>query len=322
MKRTLSLAALFVLTAALSGCGVRVSDVPRTVAKVNGDPIDAAVYLDQVHRRFGEDVLRNLIEQRIIIQWAQDEKVPPTRRQIQEQIERLKRDGNYEDQVRIMGEDNLWSEIEAVQARINLALKFTKITEQELKDAYEAMKPRFVHGKRRQVLVVLNTDAAKLERALKELKDGRDFREVAAKYADRRFSMGEPIRVWVDLDEPGAMPPAIVKAAKETKVGEVSDVLSFGGQTGSAQYAILKVVREQAKMNKPFRDVKDEIKSYVALQKSQTDPAFLRKFNKRLRDAKIEINIKQFRNLVYAIKNPVEPPSMISPGGRGQGTGQ
>jgi foldase protein PrsA len=316
-----TLVCVILLIVSLSGCSNKVPGVPNTVVKVNDEAIPASVYLDQVSRRFGEDVLRNLIEQRIIVQWAFDEKVPPTRKQIQEQIERLKRDGNYEDQLRLMGEDNLWSEIEAVQARINLALKFTKITEDQLKEAYEAMKQRFVHGKRKQVLIILNRDSAKLEDALKELKDGADFREIAAKYGDRRFSMGEPIRIWVDVDEPGAMPPAIVSAAKETKVGQVSEVISFGAQTNSPQYAILKVVREQPKANKSFKDAKEEIKSYVALQNSQSDPAFLRKFNKRLRDAKIEVHIEQFRNLVYTVKNPVEPPPMISPGA-GQGSAQ
>ncbi|MGQ9580845.1 MAG: hypothetical protein ACUVT8_07865 [Armatimonadota bacterium] len=185
---------LLVLIFLLSGCGHKVPGIGRTVAEVNGEPISAVVYLDQLNRRFGEEVLRNLIEQKVIVQWAADEKVPPTRKQIMEQIERLKRDGNYDDQVRLMGEENLWSEIEAVQARINLALKFTKVTEDQIKDAYEAMKQRFVHGRRRQVLVVLNTDSSKLADALKEIREGKDFREVADKYADRRFAMGEPIK--------------------------------------------------------------------------------------------------------------------------------
>lgn len=303
---------LLVLAFLLSGCGHKVPGIGRTVAEVNGEPIPAVVYLDQLNRRFGEEVLRNLIEQKVIVQWAVDEKVPPTRKQIMEQIERLKRDGNYDDQVRLMGEENLWSEIEAVQARINLALKFTKVTEDQIKDAYEAMKQRFVHGRRKQVLVVLNTDSSKLEDALKEIKEGKDFREVAAKYADRRFAMGEPIRVWVDLDQPGDMPRAIVEAAKETKVGDVSEVLSFGNQPGSNQYAILKVVQEQAKMNKPLKEVREEVKGYVALQNSQTDPSFIRKLGKRLRDAEIKLNVEQFKNMVYSFKNPPELPPMIS----------
>ncbi|MGQ9456565.1 MAG: peptidyl-prolyl cis-trans isomerase [Armatimonadota bacterium] len=303
---------LLVLIFLLSGCGHKVPGIGRTVAEVNGEPISAVVYLDQLNRRFGEEVLRNLIEQKVIVQWAADEKVPPTRKQIMEQIERLKRDGNYDDQVRLMGEENLWSEIEAVQARINLALKFTKVTEDQIKDAYEAMKQRFVHGRRRQVLVVLNTDSSKLADALKEIREGKDFREVADKYADRRFAMGEPIRIWVDLDQPGDMPRAIVEAAGETKVGDVSEVLSFGNQPGSNQYAILKVVREQAKINKPLKEVREEVKSYVALQNSQADPAFIRKLSKRLRDADIKLNVEQFKSLVYSFKNTPELPPMIS----------
>ncbi|MGQ9580844.1 MAG: hypothetical protein ACUVT8_07860 [Armatimonadota bacterium] len=95
-------------------------------------------------------------------------------------------------------------------------------------------------------------------------------------------------------------------------MGDVSEVLSFGNQPGSNQYAILKVVREQAKINKPLKEVREEVKSYVALQNSQADPAFIRKLSKRLRDADIKLNVEQFKSLVYSFKNTPELPPMIS----------
>jgi|GEM_PF-5987622 len=59
-----TLVCVILLIVSLSGCSNKVPGVPNTVVKVNDEAIPASVYLDQVSRRFGEDVLRNLIEQR------------------------------------------------------------------------------------------------------------------------------------------------------------------------------------------------------------------------------------------------------------------
>jgi len=312
-RAALVVAGIAVVAMAISGCGTKVPGVPGTVARVNGKGISASTYLDQVSRRVGQDVLRNLIEQQIIVQWADEEKTPATKEQVQKQIDILKRDGAYDDQVKMMGEDNLKSEIEAAQARINLARKFTKIAPQQLQQVYDSMKQRYIHGKRKQILAIINPDSIKLEEALKKIKEGKDFDEVAAEYTDRRFSMRGPIKVWVDLDQPAGMPAAIVKAAKDTKMGEVSDVVSFGQPNGPTQSAILKVAQEQPKENKALKDVKPEVESMAALQNSQMDPVFARKLNSQLKAAKVEVDIKEFKDLVYSFKNPPEPSPMMMP---------
>ncbi|MGB9618990.1 MAG: peptidyl-prolyl cis-trans isomerase [Armatimonadota bacterium] len=308
MKRAaFAIGMLAALVVTLTGCGTKVPGIPDTVAKVNGEPITASAYLDQLNRRMGQEVLRNMIEQQVIMQWAREEKLAPTPEQIRKQIETLKKEGTYEDQVKFMGEDNLRHEIEAAQARMNLAKKFIKITPAQLKEAYQSMKQQYVHGPRKQVAVIINSDSGKLDEALKKIKAGTDFDKAAAKYGDRRFMLRGPIKVWVDFENPGGMPVPIVKAAKSTKVGSVSDVVSFGQQGASSHYAILKVVREQPKVNRSLNEVKSELEGVVALQNSQMDPAFIRKLNARLKKAKIEVNIKEFSDIVDAFKNPPEP---------------
>ena len=318
MRRAASaISASVALALTLMGCGTKVPGVPGTVATVNGKAISASTYLDQLNRRMGEEVLRNLIEQQVVLQWAAEEKVAPTAEQVRKQIELLKQDGSYDDQVKLMGEDNLKFEIEAAQARINLAKKFGKISSRQLEQAYESMKRRFVHGPRKQVAVAINSDSSKLEEALKKIKAGMDFDSAAAEYGDRRFMMRGPIKIWVDFENPSGLPQPIVKAAKDTKVGQVSDVVSFGEPGVSSQNAILKVIREQPKLNKSLKDAKSDVESMVALQMSQMDPAFIRKLNAQLKDAKIEVNIKQFADLARSFKNPPEPSSVMPPAGAG-----
>lgn len=51
----------------------------------------------------------------------------------------------------------------------------------------------------------------------------------------------------------------------------------------------------------------------MLFQKSQTDPEFVKKLNAKLKAAKVDIKIDQFKNLVYTFKNPPEPPPMMAP---------
>lgn len=305
--------AVVITAVVMSGCGTKVSGVPKTVATVNGQAISASEYLDQVNRRFGQDLLRSMIEQRIILQWAKEENVEPTEEQIQKQIAILKRDGSYDDQVKILGEEGLKSEIKAMQARMNLAKKFIGVTDADLKQTYESMKQRYVHPARKQVALIINPSKSKIEGAAKKIKAGGDFDAIAAEYSSQQFAAFRgPIKIWVEENQAG-MPPELAKAAKETKLGEISEPIPLAPPGSPTQYALLKVIQDQPKANKSFNQVKDEIEEMVLFQKSQTDPEFVKKLNAKLKAAKVDIKIDQFKNLVYSFKNPPEPPPMMMP---------
>jgi len=316
MKKAALLAvgvAVVITAVVMSGCGTKVSGVPETVATVNGQAISASEYLDQVNRRFGQDLLRSMIEQRIILQWAKEENVEPTEEQIQKQIAILKRDGSYDDQVKILGEEGLKSEIKAMQARMNLAKKFIGVTDADLKQTYESMKQRYVHPARKQVALIINPSKSKIEGAAKKIKAGGDFDAIAAEYSSQQFAAFRgPIKIWVEENQAG-MPPELAKAAKETKLGEISEPIPLAPPGSPTQYALLKVIQDQPKANKSFNQVKDEIEEMVLFQKSQTDPEFVKKLNAKLKAAKVDIKIDQFKNLVYTFKNPPEPPPMMMP---------
>lgn len=255
-----------VITAAvvMSGCGTKVSGVPETVATVNGQTIPASEYLDQVNRRFGQDLLRSMIEQRIILQWAKEENVEPTEEQIQKQIEILKRDGSYDDQVKILGEEGLRSEIKAMQARMNLAKKYIEVSDADLKQTYESMKQRYVHPARKQVALIINPSKSKIEGAAKKIKAGGDFDAIAAEYSSQQFAAFRgPIKIWVEENQAG-MPPELANAAKETKLGEISEPIPLSPPGSPTQYALLKVIQDQPKANKSFNQVKTRSKKWCS----------------------------------------------------------
>jgi hypothetical protein len=299
---------LLVVVIAVAGCGTKVPGVPDPVAKVNGKAIPASTYLEQASRRFGQDLLRNMIEQSIVLQWAEEEKVPPTDEQINRQIDALKRDGAYDEQVKVLGEAGLKQEIAAMQARVNLARKDIEISKSDLQQTYDTMKQRYVHPPRKQVALIISSKQSDMKEAAKKAKSGEDFDKVAAEYSGQQYaSFRGPMKFWLEENQPG-MPPELAKATKETKLGEIGGPVKLAAPSGPTQYVVLKVIQEQPRMNKALKDVKAEVEDAALFQKSQSDPGFIEKLNERMKNAKIEVGISEFKNLAFAFKNPPEPP--------------
>ena len=290
----------------LGGCGrgISVPGVPSTVATVNGDNISASSYLDQLNRMAGKQVLRQMMEQAVVLQWAKDEKVAPTEDQIKKQADRLKSDGSYDQQVKILGKEGMKSQLEVQQAVINLCRKFYTFSDADLKAIYDqpSIRARFVHGPRKRVAIIVNSDRGKLEEAAKQAKSGKDFDDVGNEYSTSPNGMAGAIPLgWIDPDHPNLptvpapLVSALANATKETKVGDVSKVLMLSKPGQPSLFGLLKVLEEEPKENKNFQQAKDELTDMAALQKAQSDTDFQRRLNDQKKDAKIEVNIPEFR---------------------------
>lgn len=322
MKRAAYLAiGLAVAAAIVIGfvrCG-RSAGVPNPVATVNGVAIPSADFIKLTTLQAGRQVLQNQIEEEIILKWADDEKVAPTDEQVNRQIETLKRDGIFDDQVRLLGEDTARKEVKGTLARANLYKKFNKISDADLKQAYEMMKANYVHGPRKRIAIILNSDKSKVDEAAKAAGEGKDFDKLAADYGDSRFmSNGGAIRLWVVEDQPG-LPNEIKDAAKSTKTGAVSSVFTVAPRGSPTEYAVLKVLVDQPKSDVTFDQAKPEVEDYVAWQKSQPPydtGTFLEKLNEQKKKADIKINMDQLYGTIASFKNPPAPmpPPPTQPG--------
>jgi len=311
MKRIAALILIAALALALAGCGGKECAVPKTVATVDGKAISGTDYYDYLNMSFGRQVLPMMIEQQVLLNWAAKEGVPVTDKQIDQQMEMLKRDGSYDDQVESAGGvEALRSRYRELQARTNLGEKMYKFTNDELMTTYNnpRVKSRYVHGPRKRVAVILSTNSAQIEKADKAIANGMDFEAAAAKFADPMFMMSGTPKTFV---EKGKGPEGLWKAADETKDGAVSKQFSFDLPPYGKLYAILKVIGSQPKLDLKFDKVKDEIKGLTALQKTMSDQDFQKKLEERKKKADIKIELPQYKYLVDQIKNP--PPPMQMP---------
>lgn len=299
---------------ALAGCGTKVPGVPSTVAKVNGTPIVSSDYLNELNQQYGKQVLRNMIEQEILLEWAKELGVPATQEQVNKQIENMKRNQEYTDRVKQAGESILKRQLMVQQAVTNIAVKIYKITDKDLQAAYDSpgVKQRYVHGPQKRIAAMIAMDKKRLDEAATKIKEGKDFDQVAAEYS----VTGGVIKDWVNL-EGANVPASLLGVIKGTPTGKVSQVFSLGGNPPYQQFAIIKVLAERPKADLKLKDVKPEVEQMAAMQKIQTSPDFQKKLYGQKKKAKIEVLIPNFESVGAMLKAPPQP----SMGGMGQAPG-
>ena len=249
-------------------------------------------------------VLQTMISSEVVYQQAKKDKILPTDEQVQEQIdsfnEQVKNDKEYQNKLKKMGidEEFLKYQFSRDLANNNLKAKFTddtKISESEMKKYYEENKDDFYTDTVTASHILLKTiddngnelsdekkkeAKKKAEEALKKVKSGEDFAQVAKEYSeDSTASNGGELGTFGK----GQMVSEFENAAFSMKPGEISDIIKT--QYG---YHIIKVT-ERVDEQKSYDDVKDEIKSTLA---SQEYSKYIEKIEKNTKIEKSENVVK------------------------------
>ena len=229
MKKIFTFILCLMMTISLIGC----SADKKAVAIVNGQNItlenyQKLLYLNKssMESYYGSDiwskkmedgktysdtlkemVLQTMIGSEVIYQQAEKDKVIPTDKQVQDQInsfnESTKNNSEYQEQLKKMGinEDFLKFQFTRDLANTNLQKKFeedTKISETEMKKYYEDNKKSFYTDTVTASHILLKTQDSegkelsaekkkeakkKAQEALAKVKSGEDFAKVAKKYS-------------------------------------------------------------------------------------------------------------------------------------------
>lgn len=304
MKKIFTLILCLMMTVSLIGC----SSEKKAVAIVNGQDItlgnyEKLLYLNKssMESYYGSDiwaqeiedgktyedmlremVLETMIGSEVIYQQAEKDKVAPTDKQVQEQIdsfnESIKNDTDSQEEFKKNGIDEEFLKYQFARdlANTNLQAKFeedTKISEDEMKKYYEENKDDFYTDTvtASHILIKTTDDNGKelsddkkkeakktAEEALAKVKSGEDFAEVAKEYSqDSSASNGGELGTFGR----GKMVTEFEDAAFAMKSGEISDIVEteYG-------YHIIKVT-DRVDKQETYDEVKDEIKSTLASEK-------------------------------------------------------
>ena len=136
------------------------------------------------------------------------------------------------------------------------AKKKLDITEAELKSNYETEKAAYILPEQRQIEQIPFENKAAAEKALAEIRSGKDFLEVAkaAGAAEKDVKLGL-------LTRDAMIDPKIAEAAFALEKDKVSDIVE-----GQLTTVLLRITDIKESRQRPFEDVKEEIRDQIANQ--------------------------------------------------------
>ncbi|PES94221.1 peptidylprolyl isomerase [Bacillus cereus] len=270
-KAMLALAATSVI--ALSACGTSSSD--KIVTSKAGD-ITKEEFYTQMKQTAGKQVLNNMVMEKVLIKNYKvedkevDKKFDEMKKQYGDQFDTLlKQQGIKEETIK-----------NGVRASLAQEKAIEKtITDKELKENY---KPEI---KASHILV---KDEATAKKVKEELGQGKSFEELAKQYSEDTGSKekGGDLGYFT----PGKMVKEFEDAAYKLKKDEVSEPVKtqFG-------YHIIKVT--DIKEQKPFDEVKGDIKKDLVQKKAQ-DAQFMNDLMmKEIKKADVKVDDKDLKDL-------------------------
>ncbi|MFE7997079.1 peptidylprolyl isomerase PrsA, partial [Bacillus cereus] len=270
-KAMLALAATSVI--ALSACGTSSSD--KIVTSKAGD-ITKEEFYNQMKTQAGKQVLNNMVMEKVLIKNYKvedkdvDKKFDEMKKQYGDQFDTLlKQQGIKEETIKT-----------GVRAQLAQEKAIEKtITDKELKENY---KPEI---KASHILV---KDEATAKKVKEELGQGKSFEELAKQYSEDTGSKekGGDLGYFTA----GKMVKEFEDAAYKLKKDEVSEPVK--SQFG---YHIIKVT--DIKEQKPFDEVKGDIKKDLVQKKAQ-DAAFMNDLMmKEIKKADVKVDDKDLKDL-------------------------
>lgn len=309
LRGTLLLLGLVTASVLLSGCSKKV------MISVNGEKVSRDEFysrLEQVPvqtntgtRLAGDHVVRKLIDEMLIIQYAKKKGVAPTDSQITARIERVKKQEGVDLGAMLkqsgLSMDDYKKQQAVEQAFVNVISKNITISDSDLQKAYQQALRDPKSGLKRVPQVAISLIAVKkagLPLVLKRLNSGENFNAVAKELSEDptgKKTSGQ-LGVWLVAGMP-RVPPMIIQTAFATGQSKFSDPVFFGGK-----YYIIRVDRKREAKVTSFNEIKDLIKERMAIAQGMRRGEFKKDMKDFIEKANIDIRSSHYKDIARQIK--------------------
>ncbi len=308
---------LLAFVVCLTGCG------KKNLITVNGDAVSKDEFYSRLEKvpvqtptgtkMAGEYVVEQLINERLVQEFAKEKGVAPTEEQIDKRVEELrKRSGNRLPamlQQNGMTLDELKGRLRVQQSFINVITKGVNIDEATVKKAYdEALKAPNSPFKRPDQIrtsIILVKDKAKIDKAYKMLQGGTDFGTVAMQLSEDETKNRQGIMGWLSrgMDK---MPKVVEDTAFSLQIGKYSAPFEVQGS-----WAIVKVDQRRPSKITSYNEVKDQIREQLLIQKGSSEAKFRDELKKFVGDAKMVVTLERYKDVPSNIKKQaIEVPKV------------
>lgn len=237
----------------------------ETVATVGKSTISRQDWLNELADRYGKDVLKEMIDQKVIKEMAVKYNIKVSDKDVEREFRMLQTNYNSSTQNKSADEKNWKEQIRNSLLLEELLTKDVDISDKELKSYYDKNKEQFnvpTAYHLAQIIVKTNEEATK---AIKELSQGSSFSAMAMERSVDEFSANEGGDIGYISDDNDRYPSEYINTAKTLKDGAYSDPIKV-----DKGYAVLKLVGKMNGKKYSFDEVKEQIRRQIALEQMKT----------------------------------------------------
>lgn len=276
------LAATLLLASAVPAA--RAAAVPGDfdVVTVNGVSIRQSEVLERLWARYGSQIVDEMIDELLIRQAAAAKKISASPSEVERRFERLQSNfgspelfvSQLEGAGTTVGKVKADLADEILRERLVTEALGIKVTDEELKKAFDANKDKFEKAEGvhlRHILVKTETEALEL---VAKIKAGGDFKALAR---DKSLAAsGKAAGGDYGFVARGMLPPEIDSVAFSMKAGEIKTI------AGSRGWHILEVVERRPARAASFDEVKDDLRELLLSEKlKQASGPFLAELRRK-----------------------------------------
>jgi foldase protein PrsA len=275
----------------------------RPIVVINGETISRGRFLNELEASQGANVLRRMLQEKLVMQQAAKKGVMPTPAQVQAEIANLREaEPDIDRQLHLNGktQEDLEHDIQGKLAAANLIAAAVKLQDSEIKQLWAAHQKQFSRPEGRKVAMILAKSAEIGDKARRSLVAGAD-----AAYASQNAGMGLPGGQSQIIVYRGQLPGPVEKQIFAMRTGEVSPVLPMG-----KLFTVAKVLEQVPAHQKSFDEVKDRLALAVKVRKGMSEPELIQSLQK---EAKIEFKSDRYKGLAdMALAAPLPHPVRVA----------
>lgn len=232
----------------------------ETVAEIGKESISRQEWLTELEERYGQETLRDLIDQEVVKQMADKYNIKVTDKAVERELTIYK--AMYSSAGNEPKSEEKWKQ----QIKYSLLLeelltKDVKVSEEDMKSFYEQNKSLFDIPASYHLSQIVVETKKEADSAVKELKEGSSFAALAMERSIDEFSANEGGDIGFVTEEDELVAPEVVAAAKSLKPDEWTGPVKV--ENG---YAIVFLHEKLKGKAYAFSEVKNQIRRQIALE--------------------------------------------------------
>jgi foldase protein PrsA len=232
----------------------------ETVAEIGKETISRQEWLTELEERYGEETLRDLVDQEVVRQMAADYEIKISDKAIERELNIYK--AMYSSAGNEPKSEEKWRrQIKYSLLLEELLTKDVKISEEDMKKFYEQNKSLFEIPASYHLSQIVVKTKKEADSAVKELKGGSSFEALAMERSIDEFSANQGGDIGFINEEDEQVAPLVIDAAKSLKPENWTGPVEL--ENG---YAIIYLHEKLEGKKYGFNEVKNQIRRQMALE--------------------------------------------------------